>query len=117
MEVEYWDSSEQVLHVRISSGILAAPLFLSVVYGKCCREDRLPLWDKLREIAVQMESLPWLSEEERQGAKSKRTREMLDFANAINGCQLLDLETDGANFTWARGSTLEKLDRALIGEG
>ena len=42
---------------------------------------------------------------------------MLDFANAINDCQLLDLETDGAKFTWARGSTLEKLDRVLIGEG
>ena len=46
MEVEDWNISEQVLHARISSGIFAALLHLSVVYGKCCREGRKPLWDK-----------------------------------------------------------------------
>ncbi|XP_042056304.1 uncharacterized protein LOC121800879 [Salvia splendens] len=128
MEVDEFDDSEQVLHGRVSTDILLAPFYLSVVYGKCTREARLPLWDKLRELAVQCEGLPWLvggdfnifvSDEERQGAsiKKKRTREMTYFANAINDCQLLDLGADGAKFTWARGNTLERLDRALIGEG
>ena len=59
----------------------------------------------------------FLSEDERQGSNKKRTREIADFANAISDCQLLNLEADGAQFTWARGSTFEKLDRVLIGEG
>ena len=84
------------------------------------------MWDKLMNIVVRMEGLSWmvggdfnifLSEEEREGSTKKRTREMVDFANAISECQLLDLEADGAKFTWARGNILERLDRALIGEG
>ena len=121
-----WDSSEQVLHARISSNLFPVPFHISVVYGKCWREGRIPLWDKLRDLATKMEGLPWLvggdfniflSEEERQGSNKNRSREMADFANAISDCQLLDLEADGARFTWARGSIFERLDRALIGEG
>ena len=126
MEADDWDISEQVLHTRISSDLFPIPLHLSVVYGKCSREGRLPLWDKLRELAVRMEGRPWLvggdfnvflSEEERQGSSKNRVREMVDFANTISDCQLLDLDTDGAKFTWARRNIFEKLDRALIGEG
>lgn len=71
-----------------------------------------PLWDKLRELAVRMDGIPWLvrgdfniflSEEERQGSSIKREREMVEFSDAINVCQLLDLGVDGERFTWARG--------------
>ncbi|XP_042029932.1 uncharacterized protein LOC121776834 [Salvia splendens] len=127
-EMDEWDSSEQVLHARFLTDGLPAPFFLSVVYGKCSREARLPLWEKLRALAVKCESLPWMvggdfniftSEDERQGAslRKSRTREMSDFVNAISDCQLMDLGADGAKFTWARGDTFERLDRALIGEG
>ncbi|XP_042056297.1 uncharacterized protein LOC121800870 [Salvia splendens] len=94
--------------------------------GNVLELEDYPLWDKLREISVKMEGLPWLvggdfntfvSKEERQGSRLNRTGEMLDFVDAINDCQLLDLGADGAKFTWARGETFERLDRALIGEG
>ncbi|XP_042003915.1 uncharacterized protein LOC121752889 [Salvia splendens] len=124
-EMDEWDSSEQVLHARFLTDGLPAPFFLSVVYGKCSREARLPLWEKLRALAVKCESLPWMvgrdfniftSEDERQGAslRKSRTREMSDFVNAISDCQLMDLGADGVKFTWARGDTFERLDRALI---
>ncbi|XP_042033147.1 uncharacterized protein LOC121779791 isoform X2 [Salvia splendens] len=126
VEVDEWDVSEQVLHARFSSCDLPIQFHLSVVYGKCTRVGRHPLWNKLRELAVGMEGLPWLvggdfniflSEEERQGSNKNRVKEMAEFADAVNDCQLLELGADGANFTWARGDILEKLDRALIGEG
>ena len=126
IEVDEWDSSVQVLHARFSSLMHPAPFHISVVYGKCSRVGRHPLWNKLREIAAKMEGLPWLvggdfnifiSEEERQGSNLNRTREMIDFADTINECHLLDIGADGAKFTWARGEVLERLDRALIGEG
>lgn len=47
----------------------------------------------------------------------RKVREMVDFAEAISDCQLLDLGADGPKFTWARGDTFERLDRILIGEG
>ncbi|XP_047978445.1 uncharacterized protein LOC125220328 [Salvia hispanica] len=41
----------------------------------------------------------------------------MDFAETIADCQLLDVGANGSKFTWARGDTLERLDRVLIGEG
>ena len=84
------------------------------------------MWIKLRELAAKMDGLSWLvggdfnifvSEEERQGSKRRRTREMMEFAEAISDCQLLDTGADGPKFTWARGDTFERLDRVLLGEG
>ena len=122
-----WDDSEQVLHARLVSAVLPSPFFLSAVYGKkCSRQGRTQMWNKLRDIAVKMDGLPWvvggdfnifLSEDERKGSTNKRDREMLDFAEAISDCQLLDLGADGPKFTWSRWEVFERLDRVLIGEG
>lgn len=59
----------------------------------------------------------FVSDEERQGSTLNRAGEMMDFADVINDCQLLDLGADGAKFTWSRWDTFERLDRALIAEG
>ncbi|XP_042056291.1 uncharacterized protein LOC121800866 [Salvia splendens] len=106
---------------------LPSPFFVSVAYGKCFREGRLEMWDKLRDLAAKLDGLPWLvggdfntfvSEDKRQGrGVRKRTREMLDFDVVISDCQLLDIGADGPKFTWARGDTFERLDRVLLGEG
>ncbi|XP_042056299.1 uncharacterized protein LOC121800873 [Salvia splendens] len=126
IEVDDWDDSEQILHARFTTLMLSAPVFISVAYGKCTRKGRAGMWSKLRELAGKLDGLPWLvggdfntfvSEEERQGGKKKRTREMMEFAETISDCQFLDVGADGPKFTWARGDTFERLDRVLLGEG
>ena len=129
LEVDSWDDSEQIFHGRFVSPVLPIPFYISVAYGKCSREGRRDMWDKLRDLAARLDGLPWLvsgdfnifvSEEERQGSvrrQSRKAREMMDFAEAISDCQLLDLGADGPKFTWARGDTFERLDRVLFGEG
>ncbi|XP_047978624.1 uncharacterized protein LOC125220501 [Salvia hispanica] len=111
IEVDEWDDSEQILHARFITPMLSAPFFISVAYEKCFREGRIDMWIKLRELAAKMDGLSWLvggdfnifvSEEERQGSKRRRTREMMEFAEAISDCQLLDIGADGPKFTWAR---------------
>ena len=47
VEVDEWDISEQVLHARFSTMVHPTPFHLSIVYGKCSRAGRRPLWDKL----------------------------------------------------------------------
>lgn len=129
IEVDERDNSDQIFHGRYVSPILSAPFFISVAYGKCSREGRLEMWSKLRGLAANLDGLPWMvggdfniyvSEEERQGStrrQGRKTREMLDFAETISDCQLLDVGADDPKFTWARGSTFDRLDRVLLGEG
>ncbi|XP_042027203.1 uncharacterized protein LOC121774382 [Salvia splendens] len=41
---------------------------------------------------------------------------MIDFAEAIEDCRLLDPGFDGADFTWAKNGLFERLDRILLSE-
>lgn len=52
--------TEQVLHGKLTASWLRHPVFLYVVYGKCTREGRYPLWSMLRELAISIEGFPWL---------------------------------------------------------
>ncbi|XP_047942726.1 uncharacterized protein LOC125189497 [Salvia hispanica] len=123
-EVDNWDDTEQIFHGRFLTPALPAPIYISVAYGKYSKEGREGMWTKLRELAAELDGLPWLvggdfnifvSEEERQGSvrlQRRKVREMVDFAEAISDCQLLDLGADGPKFTWARGDTFERLKKA-----
>ncbi|XP_042030068.1 uncharacterized protein LOC121777002, partial [Salvia splendens] len=124
-QVEVIDDSEQVLHVRVSAAIFPFSIYLSVVYAKCSREGRYDLWNKLRDISLATDGAPWLVggdfnifllEEERQGSTTDRHGEMMDFADAVADCQLLDPGFDGPPFTWTRSGLWERLDRVLLGE-
>ncbi|XP_042019193.1 uncharacterized protein LOC121767055 [Salvia splendens] len=101
--VEVVDDSRQALHVK----------------------TRQVLWEKLGDISLAVEGRPWLvggdfnmflTNEERQGSDTDRHRDMMEFADAIAECQLIDPGFDGPIFTWHRGRLWERLDRILIGE-
>ncbi|XP_042016276.1 uncharacterized protein LOC121764297 [Salvia splendens] len=124
-QVEVIDDSEQVLHIRVTAAIFPCSIYLSVVYAKCSREGRYDLWNKLRDISLATDGAPWLVggdfnifllEEERRGSVIDRHGEMMDFADAVADCQLLDPGFDGPPFTWTRSGLWERLDRVLLGE-
>ncbi|KAL6517280.1 hypothetical protein OROMI_032981 [Orobanche minor] len=63
------------------------------------RVGRYALWDPLREIAEEVEGLPWLvsgdfniflHSHEREGSSTDRSPETLDFAHTIADCELID---------------------------
>ncbi|XP_042045031.1 uncharacterized protein LOC121791041 [Salvia splendens] len=57
-----------------------------------------------------------LSAGDRMGSDTNRLAEMVDFAEAIEDCGLLDPGYDGSDFTWAKNGLMERLDRVLINE-
>ncbi|XP_041995763.1 uncharacterized protein LOC121745889 [Salvia splendens] len=90
---------DQVLHGRLTSHRMANYISISVVYAKCNRLERHPLWDKMREISTRMEGTPWLiggdfntilAHEDRVGSETNRQAEMIDFVEVIEDCRLLD---------------------------
>lgn len=42
--------SVQLLHVCVFVGVLPEVSFMSFIYDKCSREDKVQLWDELRDI-------------------------------------------------------------------
>ncbi|XP_042065548.1 uncharacterized protein LOC121809062 [Salvia splendens] len=117
--------SEQAFHGLLTMNTLARPLAITVVYAKCARADRYPLWSKLREIGENLNGRPWmiggdfntiLHPRDRSESDSNRQTEMLDFAEVIKDCRLMALGFDGAPYTWARNDLFERLDRMLVSE-
>ncbi|XP_042019057.1 uncharacterized protein LOC121766893 [Salvia splendens] len=120
------DDSEQALHGILRLEACSQPVAVTTaIYAKCTRAERYPLWYKLRDLADNLESRPWiiggdfnniLNPRDRSGSESNRQAEMLDFAEAIEDCRLVDVGFDGAPFTWAKNNLFERLDRVFINE-
>ncbi|XP_042032303.1 uncharacterized protein LOC121779013 [Salvia splendens] len=117
--------TEQVLHGRVESTRLMGHICISAVYAKCTRGERVLLWDKMREISVASEDTPWmvggdfntiLSTCDRVGSDTNRQADMVDFAEAIEDCRVLDPGFDGSSFTLAKNGLFERLDRILVNE-
>ena len=122
---EIEDDTDQVLHGKFIAGWMPRPIYISVIYGKCSTEGRYPLWNKLRNLADPMEGVPWLvggdfntilHTSERAGSDTNRQREMVDLAETIEDCRLIDPGFDGQRYTWAKNNLFERLDRMLVGE-
>ncbi|XP_042059497.1 uncharacterized protein LOC121804005 [Salvia splendens] len=119
------DNSEQMFHGRFTCPRIPNPIMLSAVYAKCTRGERLALWEKMRDITQVLEEMPWfiggdfntiLSTRDRTGSDTNRQAEMVDFAEAIEDCRLMDPGIDGSEYTWAKNGLMERLDRVLVSE-
>ncbi|XP_042029335.1 uncharacterized protein LOC121776240 [Salvia splendens] len=124
-DFEVVDDSDQILHGKYLCPRLPCSIMVSAVYTKCTRGERVALWDKMREISINTEGMPWiigedfntiLSTRDRAGSDTNRQTEMIDFAEAIEDCRLLDPGYDGSDFTWAKNGFFERLDRVLVNE-
>lgn len=105
-------------------------LLLSVVYGANKKEDRLALWQELKEIYETKQGIPWavmgdfntvLSSDERCGGRPVDQEAVQQFQNCLEETDLLDLPARGVPFTWSNrreggDRILSKLDRILISE-
>ncbi|KAI3461929.1 hypothetical protein Pfo_018592 [Paulownia fortunei] len=100
---------DQLLHIEISSKLIASPILVTPVYAKCNASDRKELWDELRTIADESYSKPWLvggdfnvilDPHEKKGSSILNTTAMNDFGDMITDCGLIDAGFEGQCFTW-----------------
>ncbi|KAA3467540.1 reverse transcriptase [Gossypium australe] len=97
--------------------------FMFVFYGHPDRSKRKSLWADLMNVLPQ-EPLPWLILGDfnailsPKDKKSDRTigKRCKFFGNFIDVCNLQDLGFIGTFFTWQRGNTSARLDRALAND-
>ncbi|KAI3473655.1 hypothetical protein Pfo_031429 [Paulownia fortunei] len=116
---------EQLLHIEISSKLIASPILVTSVYAKCSTSDRKELWDELRKIADELDSKPWLvggdfnvilDPHEKKGSSILNTTAMNDFGDMITNCGLIDAGFEGQCFTWTNKRVWERLDRILYSD-
>ncbi|PNX77058.1 hypothetical protein L195_g033019, partial [Trifolium pratense] len=103
------------------------PWLLTVVYASPREQERGETWNKLRQLAANINE-PWLmvgdfneiaSPEEKKGGAQVDIKKCQQFNSWINECNLLEVTTAGTKFTWrgpkwnGRNRIFKKLDRVL----
>ncbi|CAA7013480.1 unnamed protein product [Microthlaspi erraticum] len=106
---------------------------IAFIYAKNTREERVILWDLLRELSASslVSSSPWLamgdfnqilsiSEAYSLVPVNLSLEGMMEFQDCLESCHLFDLSSRGCFYTWDNKSLTNpkarKLDRALINE-
>ncbi|PIN03582.1 hypothetical protein CDL12_23891 [Handroanthus impetiginosus] len=96
LTVDVLMDTNQLLHVKVSSGQWKDPLFCSFIYAKCNRWDRRRLWDDLCSACTDAH---WIvggdfnvvsSLTERKGGAAPKLKSMEEFNACIEGCCLVD---------------------------
>lgn len=114
-------NSFQFIHLRVKLTEDSDWVFITGVYGSPRVSVRKKLWDDLRLIAQYITS-PWLltgdfnamlNEGEKRGGSRLSPGSCHLFQSFCSDCMLRDLGFQGLEFTWNRGSLIERLDRAL----
>ncbi|XP_075091688.1 uncharacterized protein LOC142171877 [Nicotiana tabacum] len=91
-------------------------------YGLHTLEERRYLWRDLADINIRQKG-PWLimgdynairSGEDRPIGNPVQELEVRDFNSFIDDTALVEMRTNGRNFTWTNGRTYSKIDRALV---
>lgn len=122
-QVEVLVDHVQVLHCRVSSTLLPEPIYMSFVYAKCTKAERVDLWDQIRSFKVL--NAPWsvggdfniiTQSSERVGGAAPNVAVMNDFCNCILDCDLLDIGFEGVEFTWMWRDIKQRLDRILFNQ-
>ncbi|VFQ69024.1 unnamed protein product [Cuscuta campestris] len=118
---------EQILSCCFNHLGSSSSLWISSVYGRHTRADRVGLWNSMRNLhPIQG---PWIiggdfntvaSIIEHKGAVCPDLGSMDDFNKAIADCDLISPSFFGSQFTWfgnrGRGRVCRRLDRILINE-
>lgn len=53
------DDSEHVLHLKISATLLSQPIFISIAYAKCSRQE-IPSVREVNDLSVDVGGRPWV---------------------------------------------------------
>ncbi|XP_074301215.1 uncharacterized protein LOC141632574 [Silene latifolia] len=124
VDVEVLEMSEQYIHTKIRLVQTENVFLATFIYAFNKIEHRVPLWNALDRLSG---NGPWiilgdfnnvLYTNERLG-KAVRDEEMLPFQSTVARCDLHDMKTTGAFFTWNNKQPSEtrifsRIDRVMV---
>ncbi|KAA3453866.1 reverse transcriptase [Gossypium australe] len=123
IQIKIIQNHPQFILLRVDNYITNKSFLISFVYGSPDRSKRKLLWEGLHSITPKKDT-PWLvmgdfnailSPADKKSSTSTGKRCEF-FGNFIDSCDLQDLGFKGPPFTWQRGETLVRLDRALAND-
>jgi len=117
--LQTWD---QLIHCEATQINSKIQLFISFVYVFNHEQQRRALWHNMENIANQMTE-PWcligdfsivLSPADRIGGNEVSVQEIWSFSQCLQNCDLQEMRSIGAHFSWTNQTIWSRIDRAFI---
>lgn len=121
VEIKIIVSLFQFVHLQVIN-LQRQKVYISIVYASPSYRTRRHLWDQLASIQSTINHDPWivggdfnalLTKEDKKRGPSETYRIDKNFSSWFQLSGLSDLGFKSPQYTWARGTTLERLDRAF----
>ncbi|XP_074306305.1 uncharacterized protein LOC141641547 [Silene latifolia] len=124
VKVDIIEMDSQYIHLKVKDKVGNHIFYATFVYGFNKIEERVPLWNALKSWSI---NDPWVVlgdfnnvkySSERVG-KPVKDAEMLPFQEVLDECELHDMKTTGAFFTWTNKHPSEtrvfsRIDRVVV---
>ncbi|KAA3481478.1 Retrovirus-related Pol polyprotein LINE-1 [Gossypium australe] len=123
IQIKIIKNHPQFIFLSVDNYIPNKSLLILFVYGSPDRSKRKLLWEGLHSVAHKNVN-PWLIMGDFNAILSPADKKSPTsigkrcdfFGNFVDSCDLQDLGFNGPPFTWQRGETLVRLDRALVND-
>ncbi|KAJ8439070.1 hypothetical protein Cgig2_018464 [Carnegiea gigantea] len=121
-QVNIKQTSGQLVHGKATHATIQKQFYVTFVYEVNTLAGRLPLWQDLKSIVHTIHE-PWcvvgdfnvvLHPEKRVEGDVIQHAEVVDFAKCLEDCELHEVNTSGAFFTWTNRTIWSKIDRAMM---
>ncbi|KAJ8420395.1 hypothetical protein Cgig2_013882 [Carnegiea gigantea] len=115
-------TTEQILHTHVTDQHTHKQFHATFIYGFNHMAQRHPLWADLLTIAHRT-TTAWciigdfntiLRPEDRIGGDPVEDFELQELQNCLDSCELTELPSTGAYFTWINKTIWSRIDRALV---
>lgn len=122
--VDLVNMTAQMIHCHVTKLQRNKHFFITFVYGMNQDHQRLKLWQDLQDIASQMTGA-WcvlgdfnsvLYKDDRIGGQEITDLEIKDFAQCLEVCELTEMRSTGAYFTWTNKTIWSRLGRVFTNQ-
>ena len=116
------ERSDQYIHCLATQLTTNKRFHITFVYGHNHEPQRQPLWNALHQLSLSITGA-WsilgdfntiLSKNERIGGNEVTDHEIQELSNFMLNCEVQELTSSGAFFTWTNKTIWSKLDRVFI---
>ena len=116
--------SDQLIHCKVTHLSTNKHFYLSMIYGFNHEDQRTSLWNDLLNIGRNMDDAWCLmgdfnalrSKEDRIGGNDVEEHELKELANLLEVCELHELKSIGAYFSWTNRTIWSRIDHVFLND-
>jgi len=116
------EKSDQFIHCKVTQLLPSKHFHITFIYGHNHELQRQPMWTALQRLSTYIQGA-WcllgdfnaiLSKQDRIGGNTVSDYDIQELSNFMEECEVLEMPSSGAFFTWTNKTIWSSIDRVFI---